>query len=144
MAGSAMAASCAPTGTLGGWIGTIIFGAVIGILARLVLPGKQNMGLLITIILGVLGALIGYWLAGPFWGRGIATEAVRIVSDYAFATCNVLRLFALPFADNARSTRVLEKAGYTREAVLRSSSVKAGAPRDQALYALINPSWRGV
>lgn len=89
-------------------------------------------------------AEIGYWLAEPFWGRGIATEAVRIVSDYAFATCNVLRLFALPFADNARSTRVLEKAGYTREAVLRSSSVKGGVPRDQALYALINPSWRGV
>jgi [ribosomal protein S5]-alanine N-acetyltransferase len=91
-----------------------------------------------------VSAEIGYWLAEPFWGRGIATEAVRIVSDYAFKTCNVLRLFALPFADNARSTRVLEKAGYTREAVLRSSSVKAGVPRDQALYALINPSWRGV
>lgn len=88
-------------------------------------------------------AEIGYWLGEPLWGRGIATEAVRIVSEYAFKTCNVLRLFALPFADNARSTRVLEKAGYTREAVLRSSSVKAGVPRDQALYALINPSWRG-
>jgi RimJ/RimL family protein N-acetyltransferase len=89
-------------------------------------------------------AEIGYWLAEPFWGRGIATEALRIVSDYAFSTCNLLRLFALPFADNARSTRVLEKAGYTREAVLRSSSVKHGVPRDQALYALINPTWRGV
>jgi ribosomal-protein-alanine N-acetyltransferase len=89
-------------------------------------------------------AEIGYWLAEPFWGRGITTEALRIVSEYAFETCNVLRLFALPFADNARSMRVLEKAGYTREAVLRSSSVKAGVPRDQALYALINPSWRGV
>ena len=89
-------------------------------------------------------AEIGYWLAEPFWGRGITTEAVRMVSAYAFDKCNVLRLFALPFADNARSTRVLEKAGYTREAILRSSSVKAGIPRDQALYALINPAWRGV
>jgi RimJ/RimL family protein N-acetyltransferase len=89
-------------------------------------------------------AEIGYWLGEPFWGRGIATEALRIVSAYAFETCNVLRLFALPFADNARSTRVLEKAGYTREAVLRSSSVKGGVARDQALYALINSSWRGV
>jgi uncharacterized membrane protein YeaQ/YmgE (transglycosylase-associated protein family) len=59
-----MAASCAPTGTLGGWIGTIVFGAVIGVLARLVLPGRQNISLVVTIILGVLGALIGYWLAG--------------------------------------------------------------------------------
>ena len=89
-------------------------------------------------------AEIGYWVAEPFWGRGIAPDAVRVVSQYAFDKCNVLRLFALPFADNARSTRVLEKAGYTREAILRSSSVKAGIPRDQALYALINPAWRGV
>jgi [ribosomal protein S5]-alanine N-acetyltransferase len=89
-------------------------------------------------------AEIGYWLGEPFWGRGITTEALRIVSNYAFETCNVLRLFALPFADNAPSMRVLEKAGYTREAVLRSSSVKAGVPRDQAMYALINPAWRGV
>ena len=89
-------------------------------------------------------AEIGYWLAEPFWGRGIATEALRIVSDYAFQSCNVLRLFALPFADNVRSTRVLEKAGYTREAILRSSSVKAGVARDQALYARINPAWRGI
>jgi [ribosomal protein S5]-alanine N-acetyltransferase len=87
-------------------------------------------------------AEIGYWLAEPFWGRGIATEALRLVSDYAFASCNVLRLFALPFADNARSTRVLEKAGYTCEGILRASSVKFGAPRDQALYALVNERWR--
>ena len=54
----------------------------------------------------------------------------------------LLRLFALPFADNQQSMRVLEKAGYTHEAILRASSVKFGKPRDQALYALINPAWR--
>lgn len=87
-------------------------------------------------------AEIGYWLAEPFWGRGIAADALRLTSDYAFATCNVLRLFALPFADNARSIRVLEKAGYTCEGILRASSVKFGEPRDQALYALVNDRWR--
>jgi ribosomal-protein-alanine N-acetyltransferase len=89
-------------------------------------------------------AEIGYWVAEPFWGHGIATEALRLVSDYAFAECNVLRLFALPFADNARSIRVLEKAGYECEGVLRASSVKFGEPRDQSIYALLNKSWRGV
>lgn len=87
-------------------------------------------------------AEIGYWLAEPFWGRGITTEAVRLVSEYAFSVCNILRLFALPFADNAASTRVLEKAGYLREATMRASSVKYGEPRDQALYALVNGRWR--
>ncbi len=45
-------------------IGTIIFGAVIGVLARLVLPGKQHISLLITVVIGVVGALVGYWVAG--------------------------------------------------------------------------------
>ena len=82
------AATCGPSGTLGGWIGTIIFGAVIGMLARLVLPGKQNISLLITVILGVLGALIGYWLAGLLgvcstggidWTRWLISIAVAAV-----------------------------------------------------------------
>ena len=89
-------------------------------------------------------AEIGYWLAEPHWGRGITVEAIRLVSAYAFDTCNMLRLFALPFADNLRSTRVLEKAGLAREALLRSSSVKYGEVRDQCLYALINPAWKGA
>ena len=87
-------------------------------------------------------AEIGYWLGEPFWGRGIAAEAVQLVSAYAFDTCGLLRLFALPFAENQRSIRVLEKAGYTREAILRSSAVKDRAVRDQALYALINSRWQ--
>src|SRR5690242_13992825 len=45
-------------------------------------------------------AEIGYWLAETCWGRGIVPEALALVSDYAFTACNVLRLFALPFADN--------------------------------------------
>lgn len=49
-------------------IGTIIFGAVIGMLARLVLPGRQNISAIVTVILGVLGALIGYWLWGMMGG----------------------------------------------------------------------------
>lgn len=87
-------------------------------------------------------AEIGYWLGESFWGRGIAAEALRLVSEYAFRDCGMLRLYALPFADNLQSMRVLEKAGYQKEAVLRASSVKFGKPRDQALYALINPNWR--
>lgn len=49
---------------VGNVIGIIIFGAIIGILARLVLPGRQNISMLLTIVLGIIGALIGYYLAG--------------------------------------------------------------------------------
>ena len=89
-------------------------------------------------------AEIGYWLGEEFWGRGIATEAVILLTNYAFQQLNYLRLFALPFADNLPSARVLEKAGYLQEAVLRASSVKYGVPKDQLLYARINPDWKGV
>ena len=86
-------------------------------------------------------AEIGYWLGEQYWGQGIATEAVSLLTTYAFDHLNLLRLFALPFADNAASVRVLEKAGYVREGLLRSSAVKYGRPRDQFLYAAVSPRW---
>jgi uncharacterized membrane protein YeaQ/YmgE (transglycosylase-associated protein family) len=61
-------------GTIGAIIGLIIFGAVIGVLARLVLPGKQNISLPMTIILGIIGAIAGYYIWGALGGgntRGI-------------------------------------------------------------------------
>lgn len=49
---------------MGQIIGTIIFGAVIGVIARIVMPGKQPYGMIVTIVLGIAGALIGYWVWG--------------------------------------------------------------------------------
>jgi ribosomal-protein-alanine N-acetyltransferase len=89
-------------------------------------------------------AEIGYWIGQAYWGRGIVTEAVSMVTEHLFRVMNLLRLFALPLADNAASVRVLEKAGYVREAVLRSSCVKYEKPRDQLLYARVNDRWKGV
>lgn len=89
-------------------------------------------------------AEIGYWLGETMWGRGIGTEALVLLTEHAFARMNVLRMFALPFADNAGSIRVLEKAGYIREGLMRSSSVKYGVVKDQLLYARINLGWAGV
>src|SRR5262245_49770333 len=62
-----------------------------------------------------VSAEIGYWLGEPFWGRGITTEALRAVTTYAIDTHGLTRLYALPFAWNAGSCRVLEKAGYVLE-----------------------------
>lgn len=55
---------------IGELVGLIIFGAVIGALARLVIPGKQALGWIITIVLGVGGALIGYWVWGMIASEG--------------------------------------------------------------------------
>ena len=56
-------------------------------------------------------AEIGYWLGEEYWGRGIVTEAARAVTDYAFATFDLCRVFAGVFEWNPASMRVLEKAG---------------------------------
>ena len=84
-----------------------------------------------------VSAEVGYWLGEKYWGRGIATEALRAVTDYAIATHGLTRLFAVPFAWNAASCRVLEKAGYVLEARLRRSCVKDGKITDQMQYAFI-------
>ena len=80
---------------------------------------------------------VGYWLGPPFWGRGIATEALRAVTDYAFTTLDICRLEAGVFAWNPASARVLEKVGYVLEGRSRLAVTKAGRTGDRLLYALV-------
>ena len=82
-------------------------------------------------------AEVGYWLGEPYWGRGIAVAALRAVTRQAFAAHPLERLFALPFGPNRASQRVLEKAGYTREGVLRRAAVKDGQVLDHVVYAIL-------
>ena len=82
-------------------------------------------------------AEVGYWLSQKHWGRGIITTALKAFTDYAFATFELTRLYAVPFIHNRASIKVLEKAGYQREGVMRRSAIKDGQVVDQALYAYI-------
>ena len=84
-----------------------------------------------------VSAEIGYWLAEPFWGRGITTEALVAITRYAVDTHGLTRIYAVPFAWNAASCRVLEKAGYVLEARLRRSAIKDGEITDQFLYGYV-------
>jgi RimJ/RimL family protein N-acetyltransferase len=81
-----------------------------------------------------VSAEIGYWLGQTYWGRGIVTEAVAAVTAHAFQRFDLLRIFALPFADNPGSIRVLEKAGYVLEGRLPQSTIKDGRVRDQLMF----------
>jgi RimJ/RimL family protein N-acetyltransferase len=85
-----------------------------------------------------VSAEIGYWLGEPYWGRGIVTEALVAVTKYAIDQHGFTRVFAVPFASNRASCRVLEKAGYTLEARLRRSAIKDGQIIDQLQYAYIS------
>ena len=79
-------------------------------------------------------AEIGYWLGEPFWGKGIATRALVAVCRLVFSTSDIVRLTAPVFAWNLASARVLEKAGFVREGVMRSAVIKDGEITDQLIY----------
>jgi len=64
-------------------------------------------------------ASFGYWLGKAYWGRGIATEAARMLSDDALSRRGLRRLEARVFAANVASARVLEKCGFVLEGTLR-------------------------
>jgi RimJ/RimL family protein N-acetyltransferase len=81
-------------------------------------------------------AEIGYWLGEPFWGRGIATLAVRALTAYAFSRLDLERIYASVFGWNPASARVLEKAGYRLEGRMRSAVYKNGKLTDQLLYGI--------
>jgi [ribosomal protein S5]-alanine N-acetyltransferase len=81
-------------------------------------------------------AEMGYWLGEDLWGRGIATVAVRAVTEYGFEALHLTRIFAVPFANTSASIRVLEKCGYVHEGTMRRSAIKEGFVIDQELYAL--------
>jgi RimJ/RimL family protein N-acetyltransferase len=82
-------------------------------------------------------AEVGYWIGEPLWGRGIASCALVGSTRFAFVAYELERLFAVPFASNIASCRVLEKAGFKLEGRMRRSAVKDGAVQDQLLYAAL-------
>ncbi len=82
-------------------------------------------------------AELGYWLAEEYWGRGIMTQAVREICAEAFNRFEIVRIYAEPFARNAGSRRVLEKAGFTIEGVMRRGVYKRGEVLDYCMYALV-------
>lgn len=86
-------------------------------------------------------AELGYWLAEKYWGRGIMTEAVKMVTKFAFGKLGLTRIYARVPSFNRGSMRVLEKAGYKFEGVLRKNvCVKRGGSKrfvDDHIFAKV-------
>jgi [ribosomal protein S5]-alanine N-acetyltransferase len=81
-------------------------------------------------------AELGYWLAEPFWGKGIMTAVVKQVVDYGFQNFAIDRIFARPFRTNISSQKVLEKAGFVLEAILAKTIYKNGIYQDECIYGI--------
>ncbi len=95
--------------------------------AGLELPGGERTG----------KAEVGYWLGRLYWGRGVATAAVRALTAYAFETFDLVRLDASVFGWNPASARVLEKVGFQLEGRLPQAVMKDGDRTDLLQYRLL-------
>ena len=82
-------------------------------------------------------AEIGYYIAEPYWGKGIGTSAIKQASNYIFTNTDIVRIFADPFAYNTASCRALEKAGFTFEGTLRNNAIKNNTIIDMKMYSLV-------
>jgi len=84
-----------------------------------------------------LTAETGYYIAEPFWGKGIGTTALRYACRHIFEHTDIIRIFAEPFSYNIASCRILEKAGFTFEGTLKKNAIKNGSILDMNLYAIV-------
>jgi RimJ/RimL family protein N-acetyltransferase len=86
-----------------------------------------------------LTAELGYYIAEPYWGKGVMTEAVKQICATIFESTDIIRIFAEPYAFNHASCRVLEKAGFQFEGTLRQNAVKNGQLVNMKMYAILKP-----
>ncbi len=85
-------------------------------------------------------AEIAYDLSPEFWGKGIATALCRLAVQWAHGHANIIRVQAVVLESNARSRRVIERAGFVREGLLRSYRMVRGTPGNFHMYAHISDS----
>jgi ribosomal-protein-alanine N-acetyltransferase len=88
------------------------------------------------------GGELGYALRKDHWGRGYASEASRLMLDFAFSTAGLRRVQAATGPDNGPSRVLLERLGFRYEGCMRDHVFTNGGWRDSLLYAVLEPEWR--
>jgi RimJ/RimL family protein N-acetyltransferase len=83
-------------------------------------------------------AEIGYWLGEPFWGKGIMSQALELITAYAFEQLKLIRIQTIVFEYNVGSMRVLEKCGYIKEGICRKAIIKNEELYDAHTFAIVN------
>lgn len=102
----------------------------------IVINGKVVGGIGLDKIYGHC-AEIGYWLGEKYWGQGIMTEAVKLVTKYGFEKLGLRRIYAFTFPFNKASAAVLKNAGYKYEGKLRKHVKKGNIFLDDLLFAKV-------
>jgi ribosomal-protein-alanine N-acetyltransferase len=87
---------------------------------------------------------IGYWIGVPYWGQGYATEAGRAIFRFGFEVLNLNRIYAMHFARNPASGRVMQKLGMTHEGCQRQHIRKGDHFEDAVLYGILRAEWSSM
>lgn len=98
-------------------------------------------GVSLQIVRRMARAELGYEMARWLWGRGLMAEAAAVVIDQAFGRLPIIKITATATAPNVRSTRLLEKLGLRREALLRQHRVHRGIVLDEVRYGILRDEW---
>jgi RimJ/RimL family protein N-acetyltransferase len=85
---------------------------------------------------------IGFFLSENYWGKGIATRAIKAATSYAFRDFDIVRIYAEAFSDNTGSRRALEKAGFKLEATLKNNIIKNDVIKDSCIYSILREDFK--
>lgn len=94
-----------------------------------------NISLLVGTDVYKKSAEIGYFIGEEFWNRGIATEAVKLITEWGFSSLDIIRIYTGIYSYNLASQRVLEKCGFEKEGVGRQAIFKNNNFFDEIRYA---------
>jgi ribosomal-protein-alanine N-acetyltransferase len=86
---------------------------------------------------------VGYFVGEEFWGKGLATEALRLMMPHILENFDVIRIFGVVLENNRSSMRVLEKNGFTLECIHRKASVKNDQVLDEYIWVRFNTEHPG-
>jgi RimJ/RimL family protein N-acetyltransferase len=108
-------------------------------LLAIVVDGKAvgSIGIVLHKDIERISAELGYFIGEKYWDRGIMTQAVKQMVAYAFQNFPLLhKIYATPFDFNIASQKVLQKAGFEREAILKQAVIKNNTIIDLHYYSL--------
>ncbi|WP_158975339.1 GNAT family N-acetyltransferase [Cellulophaga sp. L1A9] len=99
-----------------------------------------EIGITINTDVFKLGAEMGYFIGAPFWGNGIASEAIKLMVEYSFKNFDIIRIEAGVFSFNKASMRVLEKNDFYLESIKKDAVIKNNVILDDYIWVkLKNP-----
>lgn len=84
-----------------------------------------------------LSAELGFWLGEPFWNKGIATKATKLIVKYGFEYLDLIRIYSCVFEFNSASRKVLEKTGFTLDAIFKNAVIKNDKIANECRYSFI-------